>query len=56
MACKAEKGKDACSKPVPPGLALGHSKHGQGWGRDHAPGQLKAKNKAMHADTDDEAP
>ncbi len=36
VTCKAEKGKDACSKPVPPGLALGHSKHGQGWGRDHA--------------------
>jgi hypothetical protein len=56
--CKAEKGKDACTKPVPPGRALGHTKHegkapgpasadgkGHGWGRAHAPGQLKKATK-----------
>jgi hypothetical protein len=64
--CKAEKGKDACTKPVPPGRALGHTKgegaalgaanaHGQGhgWGRAHAPGQLKNKDKPK-SDNDDE--
>ena len=35
--CKAEKGKDACTKPTPPGRALGHA---------HAPGQLKKATKA----------
>ena len=53
VACKAEKGKDGCEKPVPPGLAKRDgaspgpaSKHGKGygWGRAHAPGQLKAKH------------
>jgi len=56
--CKAEKGKDACTKPAPPGRALGHTKHegkapgpasadghGHGWGRAHAPGQLKKSTK-----------
>jgi hypothetical protein len=64
--CKAEKGKDACTKPVPPGQARGHMKlegkapgpadtqgQGHGWGRAHAPGQLKNKDKAK-SDTDDE--
>jgi hypothetical protein len=56
VACKAAKGKDACAKPTPPGRALGHAKHqgsgpasadgdGHGWGRAHAPGQLKPKGK-----------
>lgn len=67
--CKAEEGKEACSKPLPPGRALGQEKHagkapgpngtegnGHAWGRAHAPGQLKAKDKAKHADTDEEAP
>ncbi|MEO6512213.1 MAG: hypothetical protein ABIO16_14540 [Nocardioides sp.] len=58
VACKAEKGKDACEKPVPPGLAKRDGKapgpaskqgHGNGWGRAHAPGQLKAKH---HGDKD----
>jgi hypothetical protein len=61
VACKADKGKDACEKPVPPGHAKHAkkdgaapgptSKHGQGhgWGRAHAPGQLKAK---PHKDKD----
>jgi hypothetical protein len=53
VACKAEKGKDGCEKPVPPGLAKREgdapgpaSKHGKGygWGRAHAPGQLKVKH------------
>ena len=57
--CKAEKGKDACAKPTPPGLARGHTKResnaagpasadgkGHGWGRAHAPGQLKKATKA----------
>ena len=64
--CKAAKGKAACTKPVPPGQALGHAKregtapgsadaHGQGhgWGRAYAPGQLKNKVKAK-SDTDDD--
>jgi hypothetical protein len=58
VSCKAEKGKDACTKPIPPGKALGHTMHagkasgrasadgqGHGWGRAHAPGQLKTKTK-----------
>jgi hypothetical protein len=58
VACKAEKGKDACPKPAPPGLALGHTEHGNGGGRAHAPGQLKAKDRheAKDADADDRAP
>ena len=42
VACKAVKGKEACVKPASPGKALGH---GHGWGRAHAPGQLKTKDK-----------
>jgi len=55
--CKAIKGKDACVKPAPPGMDVGHTKHsgtapgpasadghGHGWGRAHAPGQLKNKS------------
>jgi hypothetical protein len=57
VTCKAESGKGACLKPTPPGRALGHGKHsgkapgpasahgqGHGWGRAHAPGQLKQPN------------
>jgi hypothetical protein len=64
VACKDAKGADsskaACDKPVPPGLAKKDgaapgpaSTHGQGhgWGRAHAPGQLKAKD---HQDKKDE--
>jgi hypothetical protein len=67
VACKAEKGRGACVKPTPTGKALGHTKHagkapgpasvdgqGHGWGRAHAPGQLKQENKAKHADDKDE--
>ena len=63
--CKADKGKEACPKPQPPGLALGHTKHagqppgpasahglGHGWGRAHAPGQLKSKDKPDPDDQD----
>jgi hypothetical protein len=59
VGCKAEQGKDACTKPTPPGLALGHTQreskapgpasadgNGHGWGRAHAPGQLKKATKA----------
>jgi hypothetical protein len=57
--CKAEKGKDVCQKPDPPGKAWGHLQRteapgpadeagrGHAWGRAHAPGQLK---KAAQAD------
>jgi hypothetical protein len=57
VACKAENAKDTCTKPVPPSQARGHAKHagtppgpassdgqGHGWGRAHAPGQLKVKD------------
>ena len=67
ITCKAEKGKRACVKPTPPGMAPGHTKHagkapgpasadgqGHGWGRWYAPGQLKQGNKAKHADDEDE--
>jgi len=53
--CVAEKGKDSCTKPEPPGHAKGHAKgagpgpasehgKGHGYGREHAPGQLKDKS------------
>jgi len=58
VTCRAVKGNDACTKPHPRGNALGHAKHlgtvpgpastdghGHGWGRAHAPGQLKNKDK-----------
>jgi hypothetical protein len=51
VTCKAVKGKEACVKPAPPGKALGHDHHG--WGRAHAPGQLKTKHKGDDEDTDD---
>jgi hypothetical protein len=60
VACKVENGKDGCEKPVPPGHAKRDgaapgpaSEHGQGhgWGRAHAPGQLKAKH---HGDKDED--
>lgn len=64
--CKAEKGKDACTKPTPPGHTKHAGKapgpasadgHGNGWGRAHAPGQLKAKDKSADDDEDeDETP
>ncbi len=59
VACKAENGKDACTKPLPPGRALGlskhdgaapgpasHNGHGHGWGRAHAPGHSKVKDRS----------
>ena len=64
--CKAVNGNDACTKPAPPGKALGHTKHsgtargpastdghGYGWGRAHAPGQLKNKDKPKSDDDQD---
>jgi hypothetical protein len=57
--CKAAKGKDACAKPTPPGIALGRAKQagkapgpasadgrGHGWGRALAIGQHKPKTKS----------
>jgi hypothetical protein len=65
--CKAVKGRDACTKPVPPGHAMRQAKHagtapgpassdGQGhaWGRAHAPGQLKDKTGDKAEDPDDD--
>jgi hypothetical protein len=69
VACKAEKADDACVKPTPPGLARGHARRpgtapgpagvdgrGHGWGRAHAPGQLKEKKVTSDdgGDEDDE--
>jgi hypothetical protein len=67
VACKAEKAKDACVKPTPPGQALGHAKRsgtgpgpagadgrGHGWGRAHAPGQLKEKKVTSDDDGDED--
>ena len=64
--CKADNGNDACTKPHPPGKALGHTDHvgtapgpastdghGHGWGRGHAPGQLKSKDKPKSDDDQD---
>jgi hypothetical protein len=64
---KAPEDKDACVKPTPPGRALGHAKHlgaapgpastdggGHGWGRAHAPGQLKPKDKPSSGSGEDE--
>jgi hypothetical protein len=67
VACKAEKSRDACEKPTPPGLARGHAKRpgtapgpagadgrGHGWGRAHAPGQLKEKKVTSDDDGDED--
>ena len=62
VACKAQKGEDACDKPLPPGLAkrdgtapgpASEHGHGYGWGRAHAPGQLKAKHHDKSEDEDE---
>lgn len=56
--CVADQGKDACTKPSPPGHTKPRAKgvgpgpasehgNGHGYGREHAPGQQKDKRESV---------